>query len=79
MVDVMLFSAPQCYAGLKWFKIWQDGYDSTTHQWGSDHLYINKGNVTFTIPSCITAGDYLLRVESIGASHAEDPRQILSL
>ncbi|CAL1712873.1 unnamed protein product [Somion occarium] len=51
--------------GLQWFKIWQDGLDSTTHQWGSDKLFINKGNATFTIPSCLQAGQYLLRVESI--------------
>ncbi|KAJ3508914.1 hypothetical protein NLJ89_g5498 [Agrocybe chaxingu] len=56
--------------GLKWFKIWQDGYDSTTHQWGSDHLFINGGNATFTIPSCIASGQYLLRVESIALHQA---------
>ncbi|KAF8895347.1 glycoside hydrolase [Infundibulicybe gibba] len=56
--------------GLKWFKIWQDGYDTTTHQWGSDHLFVNKGNATFTIPSCIQAGNYLLRVESIALQSA---------
>ncbi|KAK0464519.1 glycosyl hydrolase family 61-domain-containing protein [Desarmillaria tabescens] len=51
--------------GLQWFKIWQDGYDSTTHQWGSDHLFLNGGNATFTIPSCLASGNYLLRAESI--------------
>jgi len=56
--------------GLKWFKIWQDGYDSTTHQWGSDHLFTNKGNATFTIPPCIAAGQYLLRVEDIALQSA---------
>ncbi|CAA7261476.1 unnamed protein product [Cyclocybe aegerita] len=56
--------------GLKWFKIWQDGYDSTTHQWGSDHLFINGGNATFTIPSCTASGQYLLRVESIALHQA---------
>ncbi|KXN88112.1 putative endo-beta-1,4-glucanase D [Leucoagaricus sp. SymC.cos] len=50
-------------SGLKWFKIWQDGYDGI--RWGSDHLFTNGGNATFTIPSCIAAGDYLLRVEAI--------------
>ncbi|KAF5360689.1 hypothetical protein D9756_004861 [Leucocoprinus leucothites] len=57
-------------SGLKWFKIWQDGYDTTTHAWGSDHLFNNGGNATFTIPSCIASGDYLLRVESIALQSA---------
>ncbi|KAK0201881.1 glycosyl hydrolase family 61-domain-containing protein [Desarmillaria ectypa] len=51
--------------GLKWFKIWQDGYDPVTRQWGSDHLFINGGNATFTIPSCLASGNYLLRAESV--------------
>lgn len=53
-------------ADLKWFKIWQDGYDSTTHQWGSDVLFLNGGNATFTIPACLASGNYLLRAEAIG-------------
>ncbi|KAL0953423.1 hypothetical protein HGRIS_004659 [Hohenbuehelia grisea] len=56
--------------GLKWFKIWQDGYDAETYQWGSDHVFINKGNVSFTIPSCIRSGQYLLRAESIALQNA---------
>ncbi|KAK7681568.1 hypothetical protein QCA50_015301 [Cerrena zonata] len=56
--------------GLSWFKIWQDGLDPNTHQWGSDHLFNNKGNATFTIPSCLQAGQYLLRVEDISLLNA---------
>ncbi|KAK0187968.1 glycoside hydrolase family 61 protein G [Armillaria mellea] len=55
---------------LKWFKIWEDGYDSTTHQWGSDHLYLDGGNATFTIPTCLPSGNYLLRAEYINLSSA---------
>ncbi len=51
--------------GLKWFKIWEDGMDSS-QKWGVDRLIANKGKVSFTIPSCIAAGQYLLRVELIG-------------
>ncbi|KAF9013333.1 glycosyl hydrolase family 61-domain-containing protein [Cyathus striatus] len=58
--------------GLEWFKIWQDGYDTKTFQWGSDHLFINHGNATFTIPPCIASGQYLLRVESIGLQNANN-------
>ncbi|KAF8895346.1 glycosyl hydrolase family 61-domain-containing protein [Infundibulicybe gibba] len=54
--------------GLKWFKIYQDGLDSSG-KWGVDRLIANKGKLTFTIPSCIAAGQYLLRVEII-ALHA---------
>ncbi|KAF9468474.1 glycosyl hydrolase family 61-domain-containing protein [Collybia nuda] len=56
--------------GLKWFKIFESGYNLTTHQWGSDVLFINKGNATFTIPSCIKPGQYLLRAESIALQSA---------
>lgn len=34
--------------------------------WGVDRMIANKGKVTFSIPSCIEAGQYLLRVEMIG-------------
>ncbi|KAI0345990.1 glycoside hydrolase family 61 protein G [Trametopsis cervina] len=58
--------------GLKWFKIWQDGLTSSPRQWGSDRLFINKGNATFTIPSCIPAGQYLLRAEAISLANAQE-------
>lgn len=51
--------------GLQWFKVWEDGLTSDG-KWGVDRLIANKGKVTFTIPSCIAAGQYLLRVEIIG-------------
>ncbi|KAJ4467252.1 glycoside hydrolase family 61 protein [Lentinula aciculospora] len=55
--------------GLKWFKIWEDGYIASNQTWGVDRLIANKGKVTFNIPSCIPAGQYLLRHEII-ALHA---------
>ncbi|KAF5360691.1 hypothetical protein D9756_004869 [Leucocoprinus leucothites] len=54
--------------GLKWFKIYHDGYTSGT--WGVDRLIKNKGKVSFSIPSCIAAGQYLLRVELIALHSA---------
>ncbi|KAF9488395.1 hypothetical protein BDN71DRAFT_1593991 [Pleurotus eryngii] len=54
--------------GLQWFKVWEDGLTSDG-KWGVDRLIANEGKVTFTIPSCIAAGQYLLRVEII-ALHA---------
>ncbi|GJE95940.1 glycoside hydrolase family 61 protein [Phanerochaete sordida] len=51
--------------GLKWFKIWEDGLNPADQSWGVDRMIANKGKVTFTIPSCIPAGQYLLRHEMI--------------
>ncbi|KAI0337150.1 glycoside hydrolase family 61 protein [Trametopsis cervina] len=55
--------------GLQWFKIYQDGYNPSTQKWAVDTLIANKGKVSFTIPSCIASGQYLLRHEII-ALHA---------
>jgi len=52
-----------------WFKIYEDGYNAATGQWAVDKLIANDGKVTVTIPSCLPAGDYLLRGEII-ALHA---------
>ncbi|KAI0688896.1 glycosyl hydrolase family 61-domain-containing protein [Earliella scabrosa] len=56
--------------GLKWFKIWEDGLDNSG-KWGVDRLIANKGKVSFTIPDCIAAGQYLLRVELIALHGAQ--------
>ncbi|KAL9711176.1 hypothetical protein Ac2012v2_005716 [Leucoagaricus gongylophorus] len=55
--------------GLKWFKVYHDGY--TNGIWGVDRLIQNKGKVSFSIPSCIPDGQYLLRVEIIALHAAE--------
>lgn len=47
--------------GLGWFKIFEDGFDGTN--WGVTRLVTAHGNQTFTIPSCIPAGNYFLRAE----------------
>jgi len=49
---------------LNWFKIYHDGYADGV--WAVDTLIQNKGKVSLSIPSCIPAGQYLLRVEIIG-------------
>ncbi|EJF60005.1 glycoside hydrolase family 61 protein [Dichomitus squalens LYAD-421 SS1] len=51
--------------GLQWFKIYEDGLTASTGQWAVDRLIANKGKVSFTIPSCIESGQYLLRHEII--------------
>ncbi|KAF2125439.1 lytic polysaccharide monooxygenase [Dothidotthia symphoricarpi CBS 119687] len=54
--------------GLKWFKVYEDGLDSSG-VWAVTRLINNKGKMTFTLPSCIANGQYLLRAELI-ALHA---------
>ncbi|KAJ6473115.1 glycoside hydrolase family 61 protein I, partial [Mycena sanguinolenta] len=51
--------------GLQWFKIYEDGLIAANQSWGVDRMIANKGKVTFTIPPCIAAGQYLLRHEMI--------------
>lgn len=53
--------------GLSWFKVDEQGYDGKT--WGTDALNAACGKRTFTVPSKILAGDYLVRAEAI-ALHA---------
>ncbi|KAG5730705.1 putative endo-beta-1,4-glucanase D [Termitomyces sp. T112] len=51
--------------GLKWFKIYEDGLNVADGTWAVDRLIASKGKVTFSIPSCIPPGQYLLRHEII--------------
>ncbi|KAI0693480.1 glycoside hydrolase family 61 protein [Cytidiella melzeri] len=55
--------------GLQWFKIAESGFDASTNTWAVDTLIANKGKVSFTVPTCIASGQYLLRHEII-ALHA---------
>jgi cellulase len=50
-------------AGNVWFKIYEDGYTPADAQWAVNRLIANAGKVTFTIPSDISPGNYLLRGE----------------
>ncbi|KAF3916745.1 Endoglucanase-4 [Dactylellina cionopaga] len=51
--------------GLKWFKVYEDGWDPATNVWAVDKLYAAKGLVTFKLPDCIPSGNYFLRGELI--------------
>ena len=57
--------------GLGWFKIYEDGLTVSNQTWAVDRLIANKGKVSFTIPSCIPDGQYLLRHEIIALHAAE--------
>lgn len=54
--------------GLKWFKVAEEGLDNG--QWAVDTMIANRGWTYFTMPTCITPGDYLMRVELIALHSA---------
>ncbi|KAK5658533.1 hypothetical protein OQA88_1925 [Cercophora sp. LCS_1] len=62
-------------SGLKWFKIWQDTFDTGSKVWGVDNMIKNQGWVYFNIPTCVAPGDYLLRVETLALHSANKPNQ----
>ncbi|KAI0386388.1 glycoside hydrolase family 61 protein [Hypomontagnella monticulosa] len=57
--------------GLKWFKIWEDTFDTSSKQWGVDHMISQQGWVNFNLPQCIAPGDYLMRVEILALHSAK--------
>ncbi|KAI2626924.1 glycoside hydrolase family 61 protein [Hypomontagnella submonticulosa] len=59
--------------GLKWFKIWEDTFDTGSKQWGVDHMISQQGWVNFDLPQCIAPGDYLMRVEILALHSAKSP------
>jgi len=48
-----------------WFKIFEDGYNTSTNQFCVDKLLANRGLLNFKIPSDLSPGNYLLRGEII--------------
>ena len=52
--------------GLKWFKIYHEGYDASAGLWATQKLIEKKGKVSFKVPTCIESGQYLMRAEVIG-------------
>jgi lytic cellulose monooxygenase (C1-hydroxylating) len=56
-------------SGLNWFKIYQDGVDSSG-KWGVDRMIAGNGWYDFTVPSCVKPGQYLMRVEIIALHSA---------
>ncbi|KAJ1756198.1 hypothetical protein LPJ54_006828, partial [Coemansia sp. RSA 1824] len=51
--------------GNAWFKIFEEGYDSSSKKWCTDKLIANKGKLDITIPGDIKAGSYFLRTEIV--------------
>ncbi|KAJ1852767.1 hypothetical protein LPJ76_005232 [Coemansia sp. RSA 638] len=51
--------------GNVWFKIFEEGYDSSSKKWCTDKLIANKGKLDIAIPGDIKAGSYFLRTEIV--------------
>ncbi|KIH86694.1 endoglucanase II [Sporothrix brasiliensis 5110] len=64
-------AASASQSGLKWFKIAEDSFDTSSKQWGVDHMVSNNGWSYFAMPSCIAPGEYLLRVEILALHSAK--------
>ncbi|KAF8148039.1 glycosyl hydrolase family 61-domain-containing protein [Crassisporium funariophilum] len=60
--------------GLQWFKIAEDGLDSSG-KWGVDRMISNGGWAYFNLPSCVANGNYLMRVELIALHSASTAGQ----
>lgn len=55
-------------AGLEWFKVAEAGLENG--QWAVDAMIEADGWHTFTLPSCVAPGQYLMRVELIALHSA---------
>jgi len=55
------------FSSAKWFKVAQAGLISKDY-WGTDALNANCGKMSFTVPSCLAPGDYLIRAEGTTSS-----------
>ena len=56
--------------GPGWFKIWQDGYSTTSEQWCVDRLIDNDGLLSVKLPHGLPAGYYLVRPEVLALHNA---------
>lgn len=61
--------------GLKWFKIWEDSFDTGSRKWGVDNMINNGGWTYFNLPQCIAPGQYLLRMEILALHSAKTQGQ----
>jgi cellulase len=68
---IIVYIAPTASngAGNVWVKLAESGYNSGT--WAVDTLIANKGQHSFTLPSVLAAGNYLIRPEIIALHEAD--------
>ncbi|KAF6806010.1 glycosyl hydrolase family 61 [Colletotrichum plurivorum] len=55
---------------LEWFKIAHDGFDQASGVWAVDKLIQSGGWHHFQMPTCVPAGQYLMRVELLALHEA---------
>lgn len=69
----MVYIAPTASdgSGNVWVKLAEEGYDASTKLWAVDNLITNKGIHSFTLPSTLADGDYLIRGEIIALHEAD--------
>ncbi|KAJ2068144.1 hypothetical protein GGI16_009579, partial [Coemansia sp. S142-1] len=58
---------------IKWFKIYDLGFNKDTNKWCSDVARDNHGRVDVVIPKDIENGKYILRTELLALHKAMDP------
>jgi hypothetical protein len=58
-------------AGDGWFKIWEQGYDTTTGTYATEKLIANKGFLSINLPD-LPRGKYLIRSEIITLQNVTD-------
>lgn len=57
--------------GNVWVKLAQSGYESSNKTWAVQTLIANKGLHSFTLPSVLAPGNYLIRPEIIALHEAD--------
>jgi lytic cellulose monooxygenase (C1-hydroxylating) len=65
-------AASAAKTGQKWFKIWEDTFDTSSKKWGVDNVISQNGWAYFALPTCLAPGDYLLRVEILALHSAKN-------
>jgi cellulase len=63
-------AATSGWSGLKWFKVASEGLDTSTGKWAVDKMIAGAGWWSFTMPSCLAPGDYLMRAELLALHSA---------
>jgi hypothetical protein len=57
--------------GSGWFKIWEQGYDSSSGKWCTEELIENNGRLSVSMPSDLLGGYYMLRPELLALHEAD--------
>lgn len=57
-------------SALRWFKVWEGTFNTSSRTWGVDDMIANNGWSYFDLPECIAPGQYLLRMEILALHSA---------